>query len=161
MGSREKIQKTMLWHSIYGVLLTPWWMTQFIWDSSNEIWPVWLQSGIMNFHNIRLCILAHWQQFFLLISSFPSNMRLVQIFWHHFVKILSNAYLTIFMSGGDDEDLLKLISQTNYWLIGSRNPCCLPSPVMWLWVVLLLKSSLSSVLSIWTWFIPSPELYMI
>ena len=77
-------------------------------------------------------------------------MKLVQIYWHHFVKIIPHIYLIIFMSGGGDEGLLKLLFYTNYWLIGSQNTCCLPFPEMWLWVVLLLKIRLSVVLSIST-----------
>ena len=148
MGSRERIQKITLCHSIYGVILNPWWMIQFVWGSSNKLWRVQLPSGTLRFHNIHLWISTRWWQFFLLISSYPSIMKQVQIFWHHFIKILPHIYRIIFMSGRDDEGLLNILSHTNCWLIGSWNSCFLPFPVMWLWVVLLQKRRLSVTLSI-------------
>ena len=54
------------------------------------------------------------------------------------------------MSGGDDEGLLKLLFQTNCCSSGLQNPYFLPFPMMWLWVVLPLKSRLLAGLSIWT-----------
>ena len=145
MGSREKIPKTMLWHSIYGVLPTPWWMIQSVWGSSYEFWLVLLSSGTLSFHNIHLWTSTHRQQFFLLIPSYPSITKLVGIFWHHFSKKLPHIYQIMSMSGRDNKGLLYLLSQI---LIVLWNPCFLPFLVMWLWVVLSLKSEISAALSI-------------
>ena len=147
MGSREKTPKIMLRHSICGVLLTPWWRIRSIWGCSNELWLVWLPSGTLSFCNICFWTSTHWNQFFLLITKYPSAMKLVRISWHHFVRILPHIYKIIFMSRGEDEGLLKLLSQTNCWIIGLWNPCFLPFPRMWLWVVLSLKSRLLVALS--------------